>query len=468
MNRLLGPNVTGLAGGMSELLLKWKPPVVVTSVADPAWSRLKTISPGTQLVFVAGQGTPDLAGGRNLALVAEEQVGRALAAAGSIPFDYLQITSEPAIPDRKALARFAAFEVEAMRAAASRGHKLAIGTFATASPKSLGWWDAYHPALRAGRAHGASLLLHEYNYPSLQTRDAIWYNLRHRAIYRRLPTELQLPLIIGECGLDGQARRRDGAWRGQVSSEEYLRQLELYDAEIQRDAYVLGAAIFCAGQAGDGADFDIWPEPATALGHSADPLYRGGTLPRYSLGCDVSWWQGTQVDWAVVARSGISFVILRASRGVDLDAIYLRNCREMDPSIQCSAYHYVSAKDNPADQVQVCARQIRQFPLPMWADLQDNGLTDQACRAFVDGLEQALGARIGIYTSRYKATQIRLGTWAANHPLWVADWSGNEEPLIPGPWEEAGRTYAYWQFKVADSWPGFPGRLDLNRKVNRP
>ena len=77
MNRLLGPNVTGLAGGMSELLLKWKPPVVVTSIADPVWSRLKTISPGTQLVFVAGQGTPDLAGGRNLALVAEEQVGRA-------------------------------------------------------------------------------------------------------------------------------------------------------------------------------------------------------------------------------------------------------------------------------------------------------------------------------------------------------------------------------------------------------
>ncbi|HNS51295.1 MAG TPA: glycoside hydrolase family 25 protein [Anaerolineae bacterium] len=468
MNRLLGPNVTWLAGGLPELLLTWRPPVVVTSIPDPVWSRLKRTSPGTQLVFAAGQGMPDLADGRDLALVADEQVGRALAAAGSTPFDYLQITSKPPIPDREALARFAEFEVEAMRAAAARGHKLAIGTFATASPKSLGWWDAYYPALRAGRGHGACLLLHEYNYPSLQTRDAIWYNLRHRAIYPRLPAEMQLPLIIGECGLSGQARRRDGTWRDRLSPDEYLRQLELYDAELQRDSYVLGAAVFCAGQAGEWAGFDIFPEPATALGHSADPLYRGETAPQYDLGCDVSWWQGTQVDWAVVARSGISFVILRASRGNGPDAIYLRNCRDMDASLRCGAYHYVTAKDHPAEQVQVCVRQIRQFPLPMWADLEDNGLTDQACRAFVDGLEQALGARVGIYTSRHKATQIQLGAWAANHPLWVADWRGKEEPLIPVPWEEAGKTYAYWQFTVADSWPGFPGRLDLNRKVNRP
>ncbi len=139
----------------------------------------------------------------------------------------------------------------------------------------------------------------------------------------------------------------------------------------------------------------------------------------------------------------------------------------MDASIQCGAYHYVSAADRPADQVQVCVRQIRQFPLPTWADLEDNGLTDKTCRSFVEGLEQSLGAAVGIYTSHSKASQIKLGAWAAKHPLWVADWSGRDEPLIPGPWEEAGRTYAYWQFKVAPTWPGFPGAVDLDRRVRR-
>jgi len=472
MNRLLGLHVNSLAAGLPELLVAWKPPVIVTPHVDPFWNQLKRISPGTQVVFrdLGGESSParwEGASGADLSAAAQARVERASRAATGVGFDYLQLCNEPAIPSRDALARFAAFEAEAMRAAAALGIKLAIGAFSMGNPTNLGWWDAYYPALRAGRQHGACLLLHEYNYPSLQTRDAIWYNLRHRKVYQRLPDELRLPLIIGECGLKGQARCLEGSWQGKVSAEEYARQLELYDAELQRDPYVLGAAIYCAGQTDDCGDYNIWPEPATALGQSASPLYRGIAVPQYILGADVSWWQGTKVDWAVVARSGISFAILRASRGVTADAIYLRNCREMDPRIQCGAYHYVSAKDSPADQVQVCARQIRQFPLPTWADLEDNGLTDQACYAFVQGLEQALGATVGIYTSRYKASQFKLGAWAAKHPLWVADWRGKEEPLIPEPWEKAGKTYAYWQFKVADSWPGFPGRLDLNRKVCR-
>lgn len=466
MNRLLGVHVTSMVSGLPEMLGNWRPPVVITPVADTAWSQLKGVSPGTQVIFDAHEDLPELADDQDLALLAKERVDHARRLAGGVRFDYLQLTDQPPIPDRAALARFADFEVEAMRAAAAHGIKLAIGAFSTASPKSLGWWDAYYPALRAGRGHGACLLLHEHNYPSLQTHDAIWYNLRHRKIYERLPAELRLPLVI-ECCLDGAARHRHGSWQGKISAEEYAHQLELYDGELQRDPYLLGAAIYCAGPAGDCSEFNIWPEPATALSQSADPLYRGLAAAKYSLGVDASWWQGTKVDWGVVARSGISFAILRASRGVLADAIYLRNYRQMDPSIQCSAYHYVSASDRSTDQVQVCVRQIRQAPLPMWADLEDKGLTDGVCRAFVQGLEQALGTSVGIYTSRYKASQIRLGAWAAMHPLWVADWSSKEEPLIPGPWEEAGKTYAYWQFKVAPAWPGFPGAVDLNRVASR-
>jgi GH25 family lysozyme M1 (1,4-beta-N-acetylmuramidase) len=467
MNRLLGVHVNSLVGGLADLLESWKPPVVVTLAADPIWNRLKSVSPGTVIVYRHIEGEKDLPGSLELpgrlAELAGERVRAAVKAAGDMRFDYLQLTNEPAIPDRETLARLAAFEVEAMQAAAALSVKLALGTFSVGNPRSIDWWDSYYPALRAGRKYGACLLLHEYNYPSMQTRDDSWYTLRHRRVYNRLPEELRLPLVIGECGLDAGVRRREGSWRGHIKAEEYVRQLELYDAELQRDSYVLGAAIYCAGQKDAWWEFNIWPEPITTLAQSASPLYRGETIPKFSLGVDVSWWQGTAVDWGAVARSGITFAILRASRGVLLDAIYLRNCREIDPGIRRSAYHYVTAADRPEDQVRACARQLRNFPNPVWADLEDNKLTDQASRAFVLGLEQAVGAIVGIYTSQYKASQIKLGAWAAEHPLWVADWGGRPEPRLPRPWEEAGKSYTYWQFKVADSWSGFPGRVDLNR-----
>jgi GH25 family lysozyme M1 (1,4-beta-N-acetylmuramidase) len=114
-----------------------------------------------------------------------------------------------------------------------------------------------------------------------------------------------------------------------------------------------------------------------------------------------------------------------------------------------------------------------------WADLEDSGLTDAACRTFVQDLEQLAGIPVGIYTSWHKSKCIKLGKWAGSRPLWVADWRGKSEPLIPEPWQQTidhgpqttdgssasifHRPWSIWQYTVAPSFAGFPGRVDLNR-----
>lgn len=489
MSRLLGLHVNSLPGGLPELLAAWRPPVAVTLVPGPTWFWLKAVSPRTLIIYRHIEG--ESAGGAvaGLQTAPQTRVDAAIAAGSAGAYDYLQLTNEPPVPNRETLATIAAWEAEAVRYAAGKGVRLAIGNFSVGNPSDLTWWDAYRPALEAGAAHGAVLNLHEYNYPSLQSDDSTWYNLRHRQVYARLAAAglPQLPLVIGECGLDAGTRGGGayGSWQGHIGAAEYLRQLEAWDRELQADPYVLGAAIFCAGQADGWWAFNVFPEPAATLAQAAEPLYRtycpspgndqtggGGS----SLGCDVSWWQGSKVDWTALARSGLRFAILRASCGLAPDGAFERNwrlCGSDAPAIRREAYHYVT-DDDPAAQVLTCLRQVRGRPVPRaWADLEESGLTDRTSRAFVEDLEQALGSPVGIYTSWYKARAIRLGKWAGSHPLWVADWRGKPEPLVPDPWRAVGANgvrpsaWTYWQYSVAPSWPGVPGRLDLNRRGDR-
>ena len=277
MSRLLGLHVNSLPGGLLELLATWRPPLVVTLVPGPAWAWLKAASPRTLIVYRHIEG-------EHPGLTPAQRINEAITAAAGMPLDYLQLTNEPHIPDREALATLAAWEAEAIRYAAGKGIKLAIGNFSVGNPSDLSWWEAYHPALEAGRAHGAALNLHEYNFPSLQSDDALWYNLRHRQVYALLPEHLRLPLIIGECGLDAGTRGGGayGSWTGHVDPDQYASQLEQWDLQLQADPYVFGAAIFMAGQPDKWWAFNVWPEPAGTLARRADPLYRSYGPPAIS------------------------------------------------------------------------------------------------------------------------------------------------------------------------------------------
>ena len=196
--------------------------------------------------------------------------------------DCWEAYNEPVIVNEAQMASYARFEAARTRLLAEAGIASCIGNFGTGQP-ALELWPAFYPALQAARAHGGYLALHEYaapylwfgsgvnqNNPAADEGDEGWLTLRYRKVYRTYlqPAGLAIPLVITEAGVDGLVGNRPGPgsargwqdfapfWRseGAVGNTDfgfYMEQLAWYDAELQKDEYVIGAAIFAlAGPAG--------------------------------------------------------------------------------------------------------------------------------------------------------------------------------------------------------------------------
>ena len=205
----------------------------------------------------------------------------------------LSDSSDPA--NMLAMAWYAAFEAERLRLLADIDLRGVAGNFTTGAP-DLDLWLAFFPALDAADRYDGFLGLQEYTSPwmwwltgdyqmaNCEGRpdfrgegDTGWLTLRYRKVYRDYldPNGFgRVPLLITECGLarvdrvcpgqsDGSWRdhldfwsQHDGArdpidyWRGAQNGAErdperyYAEQLIWYDRELQKDDYVVGAAVF--------------------------------------------------------------------------------------------------------------------------------------------------------------------------------------------------------------------------------
>ncbi len=197
----------------------------------------------------------------------------------------------------RAMAWYAEYEAERLRLLAALGLRGVVGNFATGAP-DLPLWTAFLPALDAVEQHNGFLGLHEYSSPWLwwQTGnyqpnncdgragyagegDTGWHTLRYRKVYRHYlePNGFgNVPLLITECGLGPAgavcAGMTRGAWKEHLDywrthdgwsdpiaywhtperdpERYYAEQLLWYDRELQKDAYVMGAAIFTLGAVG--------------------------------------------------------------------------------------------------------------------------------------------------------------------------------------------------------------------------
>lgn len=188
--------------------------------------------------------------------------------------DAWEAYNEPVANTEQEMVWLATFEAERTRLLAERGIRSVVGNFATGHPP-LELWPAFLPAVRAAKETGGYLGLHEYSAPYMwfgsgpfqlepgkDEGDEGWLTLRYRKAYRQYlrPAGLEVPLLITETGIDGQVQGRPGPvgkgwldfvnfWRqegriGTTPEGYYMEQLAWYDAELQQDPYVLGAAIF--------------------------------------------------------------------------------------------------------------------------------------------------------------------------------------------------------------------------------
>jgi hypothetical protein len=288
---LLGAHVNATVSGLAGTIKEWKPPLVVVLDHSDVWHSVKAASPETLFVgrlYVEHQpnfNDPDygaLGGARQHCkdvLPWAERMGETYA--------YWQGLNEPILQSPEAMERYARFEVERARIMHGKGFRVVVGSFSVGNPPDLAHWRSFLPALEAALQYDGALALHEYAWPKL-THKWPWYLLRHRKVYdgepqhdwEGLPDHLKsLPLLITECGLDGLIERGDEprGWKHlyKDTPNRYLQQLAWYDAELQKDPYVVGAAIYClATPDPKWKSYDIWPGIAKALARHAKPIYR--------------------------------------------------------------------------------------------------------------------------------------------------------------------------------------------------
>lgn len=248
-------------------------PAVVKAAGDLGFlAEVKQVSPSTVTVARLGQGPQKFEG--DPAQAARAFVARNLEQYQLNPaVDHWEGWNEPDVLGR--LDWYAAFEAERARVMAEHGFRVAVGAFSPGVPE---WEDfaAFLPAIEAARKYGGIFTLHEYDAPTLDRslgaglpgrpahpdRGALM--LRYRWWYEDFlkPRGLAVPLVISEAGIDGAMGNRPGpagrGWRdftgywatqglGDDAVQTYIRQLAWYDAQVQRDDYVIGFAVYTAG-----------------------------------------------------------------------------------------------------------------------------------------------------------------------------------------------------------------------------
>lgn len=233
---------------------------------------------------------------------AEDWVGLQWGAVqGLHPLVYVEGPNEPTCKSPQQAAWLSRFEVRRMQIMLERGHpRCVIYNFSTGTPSLPGHdpdgeaiWGALSPALAHARANGHLLGLHEYGYH--------WdgWNLgRYRKVYNWLASGNQPGLVITEAGADGE----HGPWKDPRyeqafgnKSQAYLRQLQAYDGEAQKDPYLRAVFIFTKGSGGDAAwePFNVGGQPefinglAQYIASEFDPGSGGDNMAKFTIGQSV-------------------------------------------------------------------------------------------------------------------------------------------------------------------------------------
>lgn len=263
-----------------DLLSTGNVAIIKTLEYDPNFvTDIKKLSPQTLLIGRIDLPQLDLAGLNDPLAAARAFADRLLPIATEprrkAAVDAWEAYNEPVAETPEHMARLAQLEAERTRLLAEQGIRSVIGNFSTGTPE-LDLWPHFRPALEAAKRHGGYLGLHEYSAPTMQfgtpqnplgwgtdPAQEGWLTLRYRKVYRSYlaPNGLILPLVITEAGIDGAVANRPGppaqGWKdfrkywddlgmGQDAAGNYMEQLAWYDACLQQDDYVLGAAIFAA------------------------------------------------------------------------------------------------------------------------------------------------------------------------------------------------------------------------------
>jgi hypothetical protein len=266
----LGLHVTANNSPKIMEFIRTAKPAVVVAVGGVGWLKdVKAASPNTVTVGRLLEGDQSFVG--DPAVRARDYVqAHASEYLLNGGVDYWLGWNEPTVDRPWQMSWYAAFEAERTLAMAELGLRVAVGNFAVGNPEA-DEFSAFMPAIAAAQAYDGVLAVHEYSAPTLRDglgmgipglasdADSGALTLRYRYWYDHYlqPNNLVVPLIVTEAGIDGGVLAGNeaglGGWRDFYGGEpaevgaEYVQQLSWYDDELRRDPYVLGFAIFNAG-----------------------------------------------------------------------------------------------------------------------------------------------------------------------------------------------------------------------------
>ncbi|MHB1317071.1 MAG: hypothetical protein ACYCYF_00455 [Anaerolineae bacterium] len=283
----LGLHVTRNSAPEIMAFIEAAQPAVLVGVGDLGWlAEAKELSPGS-IILGRFEETAQTMTGDPAVRAQEFVVGHAARYLANPGVDYWLGWNEPGIDSTWQMEWYAAFEAERARLMSDLGLKVAVGNFSTGTPEA-DEFASFLPAIETAKALGGVLAVHEYSAPTMMDGvglaipgheaevDAGSLTLRYRYWYEHYlaPARLVIPLVVTEAGIDsgvlpvqapavGGWRDLDATSAGQALSS-YVGQLSWYDDQLRRDPYVIGFAVFNAGDAnGRWASFDITPELGT-------------------------------------------------------------------------------------------------------------------------------------------------------------------------------------------------------------
>ena len=199
--------------------------------------------------------------------------------------------------------------------------------------------------------------------------------------------------------------------------------------------------------------------------YSAKPLVQEDHV--LLRGIDVSWVQG-DVDWPLVARSGIDFVIIRAGRGdIDgtgpsMDTHFLQNIQgALENGLDVGVYFYSYAHN--ADQAETEARFFTSlldgyeitYPviLDLEEDLEDEEELSEIAEAFLETVAE-YGYYPMLYSYKSRLDYVIDKEITEKYALWVAQFGGDQP--------DTEYDYYMWQYSYEGRINGIEGNVDLN------
>lgn len=168
-------------------------------------------------------------------------------------------------------------------------------------------------------------------------------------------------------------------------------------------------------------------------------------------GIDVSHHQGN-INWGDVAKSGVSFVFIKASQN-RIDPKFGQNMKgARDAGLLVGAYHYLDESVTTPEDARTAANKFYAIimagggvDLPPVLDYESKSAIVNAAqatkiaKAFLEEIERLTGRRAMLYT--YPSF---IGNFIGmnEYPLWIARYSANRVPEDAQGW----RSWEFWQY----------------------